>query len=176
MFGLASPGEQIRSSTVDITGKYARPEYERRFLLDRLPEGVSDPVRIRDRYLNDSRLRLRAIENMNGEVLKRKLGQKTRPSSDNPRHILHTTFYLSPEEYGILSTLPGDDLVKVRYRYHLIPGAHIDVLEAPHQGVVVMEVGFADPVSMELFAPAGVVGSEVTDNEIFTGRGLARPQ
>jgi len=29
-----------------VESRYARPEYERRFLLDHLPDDVSDPVRI----------------------------------------------------------------------------------------------------------------------------------
>jgi hypothetical protein len=42
-------------------GKYARFEFERRFLVGPLPDGISQRAgwRIEDRYIENSRLRLR---------------------------------------------------------------------------------------------------------------------
>lgn len=154
--------------------KYARPEYERRFLLDRLPDDVTDPVRIRDRYLHETRLRLRLVETLAGDVLLRKLGQKRRVDPDDPRLVLHTTFYVGPHEYAVLSSLPGDNLVKVRYRQTTIPRARVDVIEEPARGVVLLEASFPDAVSMRLFRPSSDM-VEVTDDERHTGRELARP-
>jgi len=154
--------------------KYARPEYERRFLLDRLPDDVSDPVRIRDRYVYDSDLRLRLVEDMDGNVLRRKLGQKQRANSADPRVVFHTTIYLDEREHAILSALPGDDLVKIRYRDSAFPGAVVDVVEHPARGVILLEVSLPDPVALELFQPP-TDAVEVSDDESYTGRSLARP-
>src|SRR5258705_6533263 len=57
--------------------KYARVEIERRFLLARPPDRLpADYRRIRDWYLEGTRLRLRRIEDPQGAVLALKLGQK----------------------------------------------------------------------------------------------------
>jgi hypothetical protein len=82
---LASYMEELRSwgnGCADVIHrgtimKYARTERERRFLLQRLPDGL--PVayrRIRDWYLDGTRLRLRCVEDGDGNVLDLKLGQK----------------------------------------------------------------------------------------------------
>lgn len=154
--------------------KYARSEFERRFLLDRLPAGVSDPVRIRDHYLHGTHLRLRLVEDMEGNVLKRKLVHKTRLDTDDPRLVLHTSLYLDEQEFALLSGLPGDHLVKVRYRTN-VSGVVVDVIEVPDSGVAILEVSFPDRVSLALFRPPSYVGIEVTSDEGHTGRGLARP-
>lgn len=154
--------------------KYAKPEFERRFLLERLPDEVSDPVRIRDRYLHHSRLRLRVIEDLGGAVLRRKLGHMTRANPNDPRRDLHTSLYLNEREFDLISSLPGDDLVKVRYRHAEIPFALVDFIEEPQPGVTLLEVSFPETISMELFMPPPSVGTEVTDDESYTGRGLAR--
>ena len=157
-----------------VESRYARPEYERRFLLDHLPDDVSDPVRIRDRYLYDSTLRLRLVEDLDGNVLQRKLGQKKRANLADPRLVFHTTVYLDEREHETLSAVPGDDLVKIRYRYRALPGAIVDVVEHPARGTILLEVSLPDPVALELFEPPPN-GVEVSDDESYTGRGLARP-
>lgn len=154
--------------------KYARPEYERRFLLDRLPDDVSDPVRIRDRYVHDSHLRLRLVEDIDGNVLKRQLGQKQRANPADPRVVFHTTVYLDEREHAILSGPPGDDLIKIRYRDSAFPGAVVDGVEQPAHRVILLEVSLPDPVALELLQPP-TDAVEVSDDERYTGRSLARP-
>jgi CYTH domain-containing protein len=156
-----------------IETQYSKAEYERRFLLDRLPDDVSDPVRIRDRYLHDSNLRLRLVEDMDGNVLRRKLGNKQRPNPADPRLVHHTSIYLDEREHAMLAALPGDDLVKIRYRYRALPGAGVDVVEHPACGAILLEVSLTDPVALELFK-SPLNGREVGDDESYTGRGLAR--
>jgi len=65
------------------TFKYAKIEQERRFLLRSMPEdmpGDEDFIRIIDRYIPGTRLRLRRMESPLGDALIFKLGQKYRLS------------------------------------------------------------------------------------------------
>lgn len=124
--------------------------------------------------MHDSDLRLRLVEDIDGNVLKRKPGQKQRANPADHRLVFHTTVYLDEREHAILSALPGDDLVKIRYRASAFPGAVVDVVEQPARGVILLEVSLPDPVALELFQPPTDV-VEVSDDESYTGRSLARP-
>ena len=153
--------------------KYARPERERRFLLDHLPGGSSEPRRIRDRYLTGTRLRLRRIEDLSGNVEQLKLGHKVRPDESDPRLVLHTSLYLSPDEFEVLSQLPGDELVKVRYHLGTDPLSAVDVFEGSLAGLILLEVDFQTEADLAAYAPPDFAGPEVTNDEAFTGNGLA---
>ncbi|MFQ5967327.1 MAG: hypothetical protein ACE5MI_06920 [Acidimicrobiia bacterium] len=153
--------------------KYSRPERERRFLLAELPEGVSDPRRIVDRYLSGTRLRLRRIEDVSGNVEQLKLGHKVRPDETDPSLILHTSLYLSPDEYEILSWLRASELVKVRHRLDLDPRAAVDVFEGRLAGLILLEIDFESVEAMTTYQPPAFAGPEVTGNEAFSGGALA---
>jgi len=157
--------------------KYAKVERERRWLLDGLPPFPDDArqVRIVDRYLHGTRLRLREVTETDGTVV-RKLGHKVR-LGDDAREVACTSLYLDDAEWAALGALPGDVLTKLRV---FVPhGEHIvalDVFESPHAGLVLAEIDGGD-------RPAGVpdtftgrfhVVREVTDDEAFTGAALAR--
>jgi CYTH domain-containing protein len=159
---------------MDKRTRYAKPEYERRFLLDEVPVGVLDPVRIRDRYLRDTRLRLRRIETLDGDLIELKLGHKWRPDPQDPRVILHTSLYLDETEFGLLGAMPGDDLVKTRYWLEGQPNWAVDVHESPKAGSVLLEVNFSDPEEAPVFEPPEWVGREVTRDETYTGAGMSR--
>jgi len=159
---------------MDKRARYAKPEYERRFLLDELPNGLVAPVRMRDRYLSDTRLRLRRIETMDGETIELKLGHKWRPDPDDPRVILHTSVYLDENEHRLISSLPGDDLVKVRHRVSGEPNWAIDRYESPNEGVVILEINFVDVEEAGAFDPPGFVSGDVTGEARYTGSGMAR--
>ena len=111
--------------------KYAKVERERRWLLDGLPPFPDDArqVRIVDRYLHGTRLRLREVTETDGTVV-RKLGHKVR-LGDDAREVACTSLYLDDAEWAALSALPGDVLTKLRV---LVPhGEHtiaLDVFEA----------------------------------------------
>src|SRR5919198_321275 len=59
-------------------GKYARFEFERRFLLDGVPEEIDGNRgwRLTDRYIKKTELRLRRMEALDGTETVFKLGQK----------------------------------------------------------------------------------------------------
>lgn len=102
--------------------KYAHVERERRYLLEALPDltGARE-LRITDRYLEGTRLRLRTVEE-DGHPTVHKLGQKIRLEGVSTN--AHTTLYLSAAEHAGLAHLPGRDLHKTR---HLKDGWAFDV-------------------------------------------------
>jgi CYTH domain-containing protein len=93
--------------------KYAVVERERRFLVERVPEGVVEVRHIVDRYLDGSRLRLREVTAADGSV-SRKIGQKVR-LTEGPGEIACTSIYLDDAEWELLHVLPGRTLRKTRY-------------------------------------------------------------
>jgi hypothetical protein len=143
-----------------------------------MPSAARDllPTRIADCYLDGMRMRLREMKRPDGTVV-RKLGHKVRLGS-GPREVACTSFYLSDEEWGRLSALPGRQLVKDRYAVRL-GGLEfaVDALHGDHEGVVLAELdggeSLPDPAP-ELLEALGVV-REVTDEEAFTGAALAAP-
>lgn len=138
--------------------KYAHVERERRFLLDALPDLAGARVlRITDRYLDDTRLRLRLVEE-DGCAPVHKLGQKVRLDSVSTN--AHTTMYLSSQEYAGLLQLPGRVLRKTR---HLLDGWAFDVHES---GLLLAET----ETDAEPWFP---VSREVSDDEAFSGGRLA---
>jgi len=101
----------------DMNPKYSELEIERRWLVDDalLPGLSSLPMRlITDKYLENSRLRLRKIES-NGEFVY-KFCKKYGKISEIAEPI--TNLYLSQEEYQLLADLPGRELTRQRYTYH----------------------------------------------------------
>ncbi len=158
---------------MDKRARYAKPEYERRFLLEGVPDGAFRPVRISDRYLHDTRIRLRRVETLDGDLVELKLGHKWRPDSQDPRVVMHTSIYLDENEFELLSTLPGYDLVKIRYRFEGQPNWAVDQHQSPRDPII-LEVNFSDANEANLFHPPSWVAREVTDDEGCTGIGLAR--
>src|SRR6185369_3743396 len=127
--------------------KYARIETERRFLLARAPDRLpAEYRRIRDWYLEDTRLRLRRIEDPQGNVLALKLGQKYGTGLSTTM----TNLYLTAAEYDLLRTLGGRPIVKRRYAY---PQAgltfSVDVFEDELAGLVLAEIELEDERAAE---------------------------
>lgn len=138
--------------------KYAHVERERRYLLDVLPDlSGARKVRITDRYLDDTRLRLRTVEE-EGHPVVHKLGQKIRLEGVSTN--AHTTLYLSAAEHSGLVHLPGHVLRKTRY---LKGGWAFDVHES---GLLLAETESGQE-------PWFAVVREVTEEEQFSGGCLA---
>ena len=155
------------------TEKYAVGEYERRFLLDDVPGAATNPRRIIDRYIVNTRLRLRTVDGPDGAVV-RKLGQKRRVRTDDPRAIMCTSVYLDEAEFDLLAGLPARTLIKTRWAVDV--AGHtcaIDVFESALAGLILLEVAVHDPARLDEFAVPAWVGPEVTDDESFTGGELA---
>jgi hypothetical protein len=159
----APPGKEL---------KYARRERERRFLLGSLPDGpTTRTVRIADRYLTGTRLRLRratdtSADGGGSDRTVYKLTQKVPRPQREPGLI--TTMYLSPAEYSVLSELPAAALHKTRLS---IPPLGVDVFEGRLAGLLLAEAEFDDDVSMRAFrAPPGAIAEVTYDERLSGGR------
>lgn len=141
--------------------KYARLESERRLLLDAVPELPWErTIRLTDRYVHGTRLRVRLVEEVGADPVY-KLGQKLRLDESAPSTNAHTTLYLDEREYLLLRSLPAAVLTKTR---HLYVGWAVDVHAS---GLVLAETeGSSDPP----FA----FRRDVTAEERYTGAALSR--
>lgn len=153
-------------------GRYAQPEFERRYLLAHLPPGVDSPKEIFDRYIEGTRLRLRRVMGTGESV--HKLGQKVRTDINNPAEVMMTNIYLDSDEYGRLLGLPAAVLRKTRYSLEF--GARSLTVDAFHDeldGLVLAEKSLAEPDGR---APAELRGfiAEVSTDDRFTGGTLSR--
>jgi CYTH domain-containing protein len=154
---------------VPVSLKYATVERERRFLVSSIPEGVTRSVKILDRYIIGSRLRLREVAEVDGTIV-RKLGQKIR-ISPGPEEVASTTLYLDDAEWDLLCRLPSRVLRKTR---HIMDRDGIIVaIDEHNDGTLVAEIDYGDrPPSR---APAWLpVLEDVSHDERWTGAHLAR--
>lgn len=87
---------------------------------------------------------------------------------------MHTSIYLDENEFELLSRLPGHDLVKTRYRFEGQPNWAVDQHQSPRDDVIILEVNFSDVDEARKFDPPPWAAGEVTDDEDYTGVGLAR--
>ncbi|HEV7147780.1 MAG TPA: hypothetical protein VGN48_12375 [Pedococcus sp.] len=149
--------------------KYAVVEHERRYLVARLPEGVTSTDEIIDRYVTGTRLRLREVREADGTVI-RKLGHKVR-LSQGPAKVASTNFYLDDREWAALESLPALIVRKKRHRVHR--DGVVVVIDEHEDGTLVAEIDDRDqPVQP---VPDWLeVMEDVTDDERWTGGQLAR--
>jgi CYTH domain-containing protein len=150
-------------------GKYARFELERKFLLDRLPEGLGGATTIYDRYIKDTSLRLRLAEHPDGR-LEYKLNQKESPSPPDYGVMTITSIYLTAAEYEVLSVLPAAELRKRRYH---VGRYSIDVFEGDLQGLILAEAEFSSEEEMRAHPIPDFAVREVSDDVRYTGGALA---
>ena len=157
--------------------KYTRVEYERRFLVapqvDWRGAVESYSKTIEDKYLRQTRLRLRIMTDSDTGRRIIKLTKKSEPAS--PYFLTLSRILLSPDEYDLLDRLEGDRLKKTRY-YHNDQGRvfSIDVFEGELDRLVLCEVaatGLEDLMSIE---PPAYAKAEVTEDDFFTGGNLCR--
>ena len=140
--------------------RYAKPEIERRFMLDAVPADVADAVEITDRYIDGGPLRLRIVD-APGAAPVYKLGHKRRPDPSDAGLVMHTTIYLTAEEHALLEQLPARELRKTRVRVDVDgrPGL-VDVLHGSNDGVILLEVGFATEAEARAYEPPSWVGAQ----------------
>jgi len=146
--------------------KYARIEWERRFLLDSFP-GQAIVMRVRrieDRYIEGTTLRLRQ-QSDDGQMAF-KLTQKLVDQKAGARQGLITSMYLTASEFSVLRNLPAKVLIKSR---HSVPPFGIDVFEGALSGLVLAEVEFDSPLEVAMVALPSFIGPEVSDDPRFTG-------
>ena len=157
--------------------KYSQVEHERRFLvIGGLPPGVEpDPKQLEDKYLHQSRMRLRVLTDTNGGHKVMKLTKKY--VSPSPYYQAITTLQLSETELALFDRLEGDRLKKTRhyqrYRNHLFA---IDVFHGPHAGLVLCEVEAPDLTQLMALQLPPYATLEVTEDPFFRGGSLSKVQ
>jgi CYTH domain-containing protein len=156
---------------------YAKIEVERRFLLSNTPDDLNEEsyLRIIDRYITDTRLRLRRVESPAGEILALKFGQKYRSPDQDFLSRTMTTLYLNQVEYETLASLNCSTLTKRRYPYIYIGSdVSIDIFDDDLDGLVLLEIQSTDEVDINSipFPPYAI--REVTAEPFFTGGELAQ--
>jgi len=155
--------------------KYAVVERERRFFpVDAVDLSTASRVmRIEDRYIDGTRLRLRTVLEPGKNVV-RKLGQKVRFTPGSPSALAHTTMYLDEAEHTLLANLPAVSLHKTRHVLRLADGTDVavDVFADTLAGLTLAEIDLGPDGALSQPLPTWL-GLEVTEIEAFTGYALA---
>ncbi|MBI4853320.1 MAG: hypothetical protein HY819_16125 [Acidobacteria bacterium] len=157
--------------------KYARFEYERRFLVQQetnwreFVEKYSKTFL--DKYIKDSRLRLRILKDSEGDKELIKLTKKY--ESNSPYFQQITTILLSRNEYSLFNSLEGYSLRKTRY-YHNFNNQifAIDVFQDELEGLILCEVEANSLEELMSIFPPFYVKKEVTSDLFFTGGKLSQ--
>jgi CYTH domain-containing protein len=158
--------------------KYAQIERERRNLLRQLPATLRDSndyVRIIDRYLPQSALRLRRMESPNGALISLKLARKWVTPGLSPEKTVITNLYLTVTEYELLARLPAATLRKRRYSLlHERRRYSVDQFEGPLEGLVLAELHLLPEMGPAAGRPLPGCVREVTAEANFGGGRLAQ--
>jgi len=161
-------------------GRYARREYERRWLLRALPAAL-DPdrpwSRITDHYLDGTRFRVRERIRLRDNGIVWKLTQKFPEKEGTFDRVVITNSYLTRDEYEMFRRLPGRRLIKHRWL--------VDVAGVQY-GVDAYQENLADLITAEREFPTHEAlraslresspfenAIDVTDRLEFTGGALA---
>lgn len=147
--------------------KYARIEWERRFLLDDFPKcaTVTRVRRITDRYIEGTTLRLRE-QSDGGTEQHFKLTQKLAAGMKGARQGLITTMSLTRGEFDLLPRLPAGILTKTQ---HSVPPFGIDVFGGELSGLVLAEAEFNSGEEASTLALPSFIVRKVSDDSRFTG-------
>lgn len=157
--------------------KYTRIEHERRFLVypqvdwRSLVESYSKTFE--DKYLRDTRLRLRILTDSDTGRRLLKLNRKSESTSPYFRTI--SRILLSPSEHELFDSLPGHRLRKVRY-YHNDRSRvfSIDVFEGELEGLILCETEAGCLDELMAIEPPAYAQREVTEDPFFTGGNLCQ--
>jgi CYTH domain-containing protein len=159
---------------VSSASKYAKVEWERRFLLDRFPSeaNVTRVRLIRDRYIEGTTLRLRQQSEGSNHVVF-KLTQKLSERAIGAQQGLITSMYLTQDEFEILAKLPAKTLTKTR---HSVLPFGIDAFEDALSGLVLAEAEFNSATEASQLILPSFINHEISDDHRFRGGVSSLPQ
>jgi CYTH domain-containing protein len=145
-------------------------EIERKFLVDRLPEGLDEGERIEQGYL--------AIGDDGVEVRLRRRGDQTVLTVKSGPGMQRTEEEFAIDERRFDSLWPLTDGRRVTKTRHLVPidagaMAELDVYEGAHDGLLTAEVEFASVDASDAFDPPAWLGREVTGDRRYANQALA---
>ena len=152
--------------------KYARTEFERRWLVDKATRPPLDGVpttQIEDRYIDGARMRLRQMSRPDLGETKWKLTKKYECEDASARPLV--TAYVTEVEYELLRALPARELVKTRY--HLDIAGHWWSLDLFASGLELIETEAADAAALAALVPPPWASKEVTRDPRYQGGSLA---
>jgi CYTH domain-containing protein len=170
-------GENNPPPHVITVPKYARIEYERRFLVDPAFDWQVNTKPyckfLEDRYLDCGRLRVRRLEDSDTGRVIFKLTKKFESNSMFAQPVV--SIWLSPAEYEALKSLPGRDLSKRRY-YDECGGLvlSIDVFQGELDGLILCETESESLDALRAVRLPQYARREVTEDRFFTGGSLCR--
>ena len=165
-------------NTILPDSKYARPELERKYLLQDLPEGLTRAdhhLQITDNYVTGTRLRIRKVRDPLSNKWTVKFTQKYAPIPNDLSRTLITNIYLNAPEAEVLSIFEANEIRKNRYKYQFSERTYaIDMFLGDLFGLVLAEINFEDESELETFPPPPFVLADVTNNPLFTGGRLSQ--
>lgn len=144
-------------------------EIERRFLVERVPDDLPDPIRIEQAYLVTEPVSVRVRRKNEARILTIKAG------SGLARTEIERE--LTDEEFDALWGQPTElRIEKRRHEIDLGNGhtAELDLFDGELTGRVIVEVEFPDTDAAATFDPPDWFGAEVTDDGRYTNAALAR--
>ena len=156
--------------------KYARTEFERRWLVDTVARpalGDAYTTLIEDRYIDGTRMRLRQMSRPDLGEVKWKLTKKYECEDPSARPIV--TCYLTEAEYKLLATLPARAMRKTRY--HLLLDGQwwsLDVFEGALTGLELVESEAGDAIALAALVPPRWATKEVTHDARYQCGSLAK--
>jgi CYTH domain-containing protein len=153
--------------------KYARTEFERRWLVDKAERPALTGLwstRIEDLYIDGTRVRLRRMSRPELGEIKFKLTKKYECADASARPIV--TAYLTEAEYELLRVLPAHALVKTRY--HISIDGHWWSLDVFDSGLELVESEADDAAALAALVPPPWATTEVTHDPRYQGGSLAR--
>ena len=168
--------EKIEYGKIHTVKKYSKFEYERRFLVSPGEDWTSDIESyyktLADKYIRNSRFRLRVLKDSDSERVIVKLTKKY--ESDSPYFRLISSTVLSPEEHEIFDALDGDRLKKKRY-FHNFNGQvfSIDVFENELKGLILCEGEASSFKALTAIESPVYAKYEVTEDAFFDGGNLS---
>lgn len=156
--------------------KTAQTEYYRTFLLEGLPDPLtraSAHIQIFDNYIENTRLRLRAIRNPETKDWTHVLQQRIILDHEAEGSMKSSEIYLNDEEYARFEQFEGSEIRKNRYFHefdsHMIA---FDVYLGPLWGLNMAMVEFHSPVEQRIYEPPPFAVFEVTGDRFFLGENL----
>jgi CYTH domain-containing protein len=145
-------------------------EIERKFLVDRLPDGLDVGERIEQGYL--------AVADDGVEVRIRRSGDTTTLTVKSGPGEVRTEEEIAIDGRRFESLWPltdGRRVAKTRHRVPVMPGltAEVDVYEGAHDGLLTAEVEFPTREASAGFDPPAWLGRELTGDRRYANQALA---
>ena len=156
--------------------KTAHTEFQRLFLIERLPEPLtpaSSHLQIFDNYIENTRLRLRQIRDPYSNSWLRKLQQRFHAGDGENSINKIAEIPLNEAEYSVFAQFEGREIRKNRY-FHEFENVSFafDVYLGRLWGLNTTKVEFDTHEHLETFIPPPFAVFEVTNDPYFSGENL----